>query len=410
MHPSPDTFDGHGISPDILAILTKVGYTTPTPIQHQAIPAATEGKDVIGIAQTGTGKTLSFAVPMIQNLLKDGGNGLIVLPTRELALQVEETYRKIGQPLGIRTAVLIGGASMNLQRDMIRRRPHVVVATPGRLIDHLERKTITLNSVKVLVLDEADRMLDMGFAPQINKILTVVPKERQTLLFSATMPEDIARIASNHMKLPVRIEVAPAGTTSERVQQELFIVHRDEKLKLLEALLREEPGSALVFSRTKYGAKNITKKVKDMGFTVAEIHSNRSLAQRIEALNGFKSGKYAVLVATDIASRGIDVTGIGLVVNYDLPNDPGDYVHRIGRTGRAGREGRAVSFALPDQHAELQRIERLIRTQIPRAGLPEGLTPANLAGPARRPSHSVSSGSVRARPQRKKWRVHRGRK
>ncbi len=411
MHPAPDSFDGHGISPEILSTLSKLGYTTPTPIQHQAIPAATEGKDVIGIAQTGTGKTLSFAIPMIQSIQKNGGNGLVVLPTRELAMQVDEACRKLGQSLGIRTAILIGGASMNLQRDMIRRKPHIVIATPGRLIDHLERKTITLSGVTVLVLDEADRMLDMGFAPQINKILSVVPEKRQTMLFSATMPEDIARIAANHMKLPLRIEVAPAGTTSERVQQELFIVHRDEKLKLLEALLREEPGSALVFSRTKYGAKNITSKVKAMGFTVAEIHSNRSLAQRIDALNGFKSGKYAVLVATDIASRGIDVTGIGLVVNYDLPNDPGDYVHRIGRTGRAGREGRAVSFAMPDQNAELQRIERLIRTPIPRAGLPEGLTPANLAGPARRPSHSVSSGSVRARPQRKKWRVHRtGRK
>ena len=407
MHPSPDSFDGHGIAPEILAILKNLGFTTPTPIQHQAIPAAVDGSDVIGIAQTGTGKTLSFGIPMIQSIKKNGGNGLVVLPTRELALQVDEVFQKIGKPLGIRTAVFIGGASMHLQRQMIKQQPHILIATPGRLLDHMEKRTITLAKVSVLVLDEADRMLDMGFAPQINRILAAVPTDRQTLLFSATMPNDIVTIATRHMKTPLRIEVAPAGTTAERVSQELYIVHRDEKLKLLEAIIREEPGSALVFSRTKYGAKNITTKLNAMGFKVAEIHSNRSLGQRKDALDGFKKGRYKVLVATDIASRGIDVTGIGVVVNYDLPNDPEDYVHRIGRTGRAGLEGRAVSFALPDQRDEIKRIERLIRNDIPRKGLPQGLSEAKLAEPARRPVHSVSSGSVRSRPQRKKWRVHR---
>jgi ATP-dependent RNA helicase RhlE len=408
MHPNPDSFDGHGIIPDILAILAKSGFTTPTPIQHQAIPVAVQGSDVIGIAQTGTGKTLSFAIPMIQKILAQGGNGLIVLPTRELALQVDETLQKIGKPLGIRTAVFIGGASMHLQRQMIKNRPHILVATPGRLIDHMEKRTITLAKVNVLVLDEADRMLDMGFSDQINRILAAVPTERQTLLFSATMPNDIVSIANRHMKTPLRIEVAPAGTTSANVTQEIYIVHRDEKIKMLESIIRDEPGSVLVFSRTKYGAKNMTVKVKAMGFTVSEIHSNRSLGQRKDALDGFKKGRYKVLIATDIASRGIDVTGIGTVVNYDLPTDPEDYVHRIGRTGRAGREGRAVSLALPDQRDEIKRIERLIRNEIPRKSVPEGMTPAHLAEPARRPVHSVSSGSVRSRPQKKKWRVHRG--
>lgn len=407
MHASPESFDGHGISSDILGVLTASGFTKPTPIQHSALPPAIEGKDLIGIAQTGTGKTLAFAIPMIQYLLANGGNGLVVLPTRELAMQVEETFKKIGGKLGIRTAIFIGGASMNLQRDMIRRKPNVVIATPGRLIDHLERRNITLAHVKVLVLDEADRMLDMGFAPQIKKILAAVPKERQTLLFSATMPDGIVSIATQHMKLPLRIEVAKAGTASTNVEQELFIVHRDEKVRLLESLLHEDPGTVLVFCRTKYGAKKITETLKQKKFTCAEIHSNRSLAQRIDALAGFKSGKYRVLVATDIASRGIDVTGIALVVNFDLPTDPEDYVHRIGRTGRAGREGRAISFAMPDQRDEIRRIERLIRNEIPRAKLPDSFLPATLQGPPTRPVHSVSSGSVRSRPQRKKWRVRK---
>ncbi len=368
MNPAPtggDSFRGLGIAPAILEVLDRNTFVTPTPIQHAAIPACIEGKDMIGIAQTGTGKTLAFGIPMIQAMLQGKGHGLVVLPTRELALQVDETLQKIGSPLGVRTAVLIGGASMNLQRGMIRNKPHVVVATPGRLLDHLEQKTITLKSVAVLVLDEADRMLDMGFAPQINKILAEVPKERQTMLFSATMPTEIVSIATKHMQLPLRVEVAPAGTTAERVEQEIIIARREAKTPLLQKLLADHAGSVLVFSRTKHGAKKITRLVKAMGHTSAEIHSNRSLAQRRDALDGFKTGKYRVLVATDIAARGIDVTGIELVVNYDLPQDPGDYVHRIGRTGRAGRTGKAVSFALPEQAGDIRSIERLTRVKIP---------------------------------------------
>lgn len=360
-----ESFQGLGIAPAILEILDRNKFTKPTPIQHAAIPPCIEGKDMIGIAQTGTGKTLAFGIPMIQSMLQGKGHGLIVLPTRELALQVDETIRQVGGPLGVRTAVLIGGASMHVQRNMIRNRPHVVIATPGRLLDHLEQRTITLKSVVVLVLDEADRMLDMGFAPQINKILAEVPKERQTMLFSATMPTAIVSIATKHMKLPLRVEVAPAGTTADRVEQEIIIARREMKTQLLQKLLTDHAGAVLVFSRTKHGATKLLRLVKAMGHSAAEIHSNRSLAQRRDALEGFKSGKYRVLIATDIAARGIDVTGIELVVNYDLPQDPGDYVHRIGRTGRAGAAGKAVSFALPDQAGEIRSIERLIRVKIP---------------------------------------------
>ncbi len=363
--PSGESFRGLGIAPAILEVLDRNNFVKPTPIQLAAIPSCVEGKDMIGIAQTGTGKTLAFGIPMIQAMLQGKGHGLIVLPTRELALQVDESLQKIGGPLGVRTAVLIGGASMNLQRGMIRNKPHIVIATPGRLLDHLEQKTITLKSVAVLVLDEADRMLDMGFAPQINQVLALVPKERQTMLFSATMPTAIVSIATKHMQLPLRVEVATQGTTAERVEQEVIIARREMKTQLLQMLLTNHAGAVLVFSRTKHGARKITRLVKAMGHTAAEIHSDRSLAQRREALDGFKSGKYRVLIATDIAARGIDVSGIELVVNYDLPQDPNDYVHRIGRTGRAGLAGKAVSFALPEQAGDIRSIERLTRVKIP---------------------------------------------
>jgi ATP-dependent RNA helicase RhlE len=367
----PLTFDHLGIAPGFLEIIKKIGFTVPTPIQHQAIPLIAEGKDIIGIAQTGTGKTLAFGLPMIQRLAQSGkGRGLVLLPTRELAYQVEETLRMFGPPFHIKTAVFVGGASMHLQRQMLKQNPRVLVATPGRLLDHLQQRTVTLREVSILVLDEADRMLDMGFAPQINRILEHIPKQRQTLLFSATMPQSILQLARSQMQLPLRIEVAPSGTTAENMEQELFIVSREERMRLLESLLKEYHGSVLVFSRTKHGAKKITRSIKQTGNRAAEIHSNRSLSQRREALEGFKTGKYRILVATDIAARGIDVTGIELVINFDLPNTAEDYVHRIGRTGRAGKPGHAISFAMPDQASEVRAIEKLIRSQIRRGKLP----------------------------------------
>src|SRR3990167_6972984 len=364
-------FGGLGIDSSIIVILKKLHFTMPTPIQHQSIPVAIEGKDIIGIAQTGTGKTLAFGIPMIQRLAHHKGKGLIILPTRELAIQVDEVLQKIGRELGLKTAVLIGGESMGRQLQALSRDPHIVVVTPGRLIDHMQHGTIKLDGVKILVLDEADRMLDMGFLPQINQILKAVPKQRQTMLFSATMPSDIIKIASQHMALPVRVEVAPPGTAAESVEHELFIMRKEEKMSVLQKLLQDYSGTILVFSRTKHGAKKICRNIIDMGHKAAEIHSNRSLSQRREALEGFKRGKYRVLVATDIAARGIDVTGIEVVINYDLPDDVENYVHRIGRTGRAGCPGHAISFATSDQKEGVTDIERLIRASLPISSHPE---------------------------------------
>lgn len=360
-----EDFYGLGIAPTLLERIEQLGFKHPTPIQHKAIPIACRGEDVVGIAQTGTGKTLAFSVPMLQQMSARGKKGLILLPTRELAIQVLETLTKLAAPLGLRTALLIGGMNQNPQVKQLRAKPHVIVATPGRLIDMMEQKHANLDQIGILVLDEADRMLDMGFAPQLKKILAKVSTDRQTMLFSATMPEEIASIARQYMKSPLRIEVAPAGTAAESVEQEMFIVGKNEKAELLNRLLAEYRGTILVFSRTKHGAKKIAKQIRDMGHSAAEIHSNRSQSQRQEALKGFSNGKYRVMVATDIAARGIDVKNIELVINYDLPDQSEDYVHRIGRTGRAGRSGKAISFAVPEQKADILAIERLIKATLP---------------------------------------------
>lgn len=360
-----------GIAPSLLSMLDQLKYTVPTPIQKQAIPIAIQGKDVVGIAQTGTGKTLAFGISIIQRLAQVKGCGLVVLPTRELAVQVDEVLRKIGRNFGLRTAVLIGGMSSRPQLYALQRNPHIVIGTPGRIIDHLEQGNLNLASARIVVLDEADRMLDMGFAPQIERIISSVAKDRQMMLFSATMPPKIMKMAATYMKLPVRIEIAPAGTMSELVTQEIFIIKRDDKNRLVEKLLEQYLGPTLVFTRTKFGAGRLTRAIRAMGHGAAELHSNCSLSQRREALEGFKSGKYRVLVATDIASRGIDVIGIGLVLNYDLPDDSDDYVHRIGRTARAGAGGHAISFVAPEQRGELRDIERLIKKNITISKLPE---------------------------------------
>lgn len=354
------SFDNLTIVPKLLGLLKELGYITPTPIQHKAIPHAIQGKDVLGIAQTGTGKTLAFAVPLIQRISETKGRGLIIVPTRELALQVNETFEKLGKKIGLKTAVLIGGMAMPLQLRMLSHKPHVIVATPGRLIDHLERKSVSLSTINTLILDEADLMLDMGFAPQINRILQEVPSERQTMLFSATMPREIEKIAASYMKSPIRIEMSPAGSPPDRIHQQMEYVRKEEKTDALHSLLQINEGSAIVFVRTKFGARKLFYELKKLNYSAAEIHSDRSLAQRRSALDGFKSGKNRVLVATDIAARGIDVSGIGLVVNYDLPENPEDYVHRIGRTGRAGKKGHAVSLAVDTQRSMVRRIERLV--------------------------------------------------
>lgn len=370
-NPGQVTFFGLSIAPKILETLQKMKFTTPTPIQHKTIPVGIEGKDIVGVAQTGTGKTLAFAIPMVQRLAQKEGRGLILVPTRELALQVDETIQKIARPMGMRTAVLIGGASMYNQLQDLKKKPRIIVATPGRMMDHLERRSVKVDDVCIVVLDEGDRMLDMGFAPQIKKILHTVPRDRQTMLFSATMPAEIVGIANTFMKLPIRVEIAPSGTAAEGVEQEMFIVRKEAKLKLLDKILKQYSGSVLLFSRTKIGAKKISRAMRDLGYSAAEIHADRSLSQRREALDGFKKGKYRILAATDIAARGIDVIGIELVINYDIPDDAQNYVHRIGRTGRAGRQGRAISFATPDQYSDVRSIEKLIRGTLPISEDPE---------------------------------------
>lgn len=374
-----DGFRGLGLAPAVLQAIEKLGFTTPTPIQSQSIPVACEGKDVMGIAQTGTGKTLAFGLPLIQRVLATNKRALIVLPTRELAVQVDESLTKIGGPLGIKTAVLIGGEYIGKQLRALSKRPQIIIGTPGRLNDHIQQKTLSFSDVCVVVLDEADRMLDMGFAPQIKRVMESVPKERQTMLFSATMPDAIVRMTAAYMKLPVRVEIARAGTTADNMTQELFFVSKEAKLRLLERLLTEYRGSVLVFARTKHGAKKISMAVRLAGHTAAELHSNRSLNQRRDALDGFKNGRYRILVATDIAARGIDVTGIELVVNFDLPQAAEDYVHRIGRTARAGKKGHAISFATPDQRGSVREIERLIRTVLPQSRVPDLPAPAPMA-------------------------------
>lgn len=394
-------FNNLGIAPEFLKILEYNKFSVPTPIQYQAITPAIEGKDIVGIAQTGTGKTLAFGLPLLQRLNSTrGGMGLIVVPTRELAIQVEEMLQKIGRPLGLVTAVLIGGERIGGQITALRRRPQVIIATPGRLLDHVESGNLKLDRVSIVVLDEADRMLDIGFAPQVKKILSLVPEKRQTMLFSATMPPEIVKLAAAYMASPVRVEVAPTGTASELVDQEIFLVQKESKLKLLGELLNENRGTVLIFSRTKYGARKLCRAVRDMGHRVAEIHSDKTLGQRKEAMSGFKSGKYRILVATDIAARGIDVIGISLVVNYDLPDNTQDYVHRIGRTGRAGEIGRAISFAMPDQRRDVLDIERLVRKQIP-------LKPHGEAAFTTRPLRSFGKNShLRRSPRR--WSLRRG--
>jgi ATP-dependent RNA helicase RhlE len=302
-------FTGLGIAPRLLDVIDSLNFTDPTPIQERSIPTGIEGKDLIAIAQTGTGKTLAFGIPMIQRLAQIRGHGLVLLPTRELAIQVDEALRPFCRAVGMRTAVLIGGESVSIQRHQLEKNPRIIIATPGRLLDLLQHRTVNLAETEILVLDEADRMLDMGFAPQINKILALVPRKRQTMLFSATMPKEIVAIAQKHMEIPIRVEIAPPGTTVDKVVQEVFFIGKDAKTRLLEVILHQYPGPALVFTRTKHGARRLARQVRLSGHNAAEIHSDRSLAQRRGALDGFKSGKFRVLVATDIAARGIDVTG-----------------------------------------------------------------------------------------------------
>ena len=352
-----ESFQGLGLSEAMLQDLIKAGYTAPTPIQMQAIPPALAGRDVIGCAQTGTGKTAAFAIPMIERLAalpKGQPQALILAPTRELALQILATIDKLGRGRRISATVIMGGADMQAQVRGLRQQPDILVATPGRLLDHMWNGTINLAPIKILVLDEADRMLDMGFAPQINQILDALPVERQTLLFSATLPADLTRLVQVSVHNAVRVMVSPSATTADGVTQALHHTTHDSKASLLVSLLGQEQETVLVFTRTKHRADKLGRVLGQEGHKVAVLHGDRSLSQRRAALDGFKRGTFRILVATDIAARGIDVANIGHVINFDLPNCPEDYVHRIGRTARMKTTGRATS-SYWDMPCRLQR-------------------------------------------------------
>ncbi len=364
-------FQDLGISSNLLKEINRLGFETPTPIQNKAIPVGIDGEDIIAIARTGSGKTLAFGIPMLQRLSNSKrGVGLVLVPTRELAQQVEQSIRSISRSTRLRSVVLVGGAPMPPQQSALRKHPQLIIATPGRLMDHLERGTAKLGNVEILVLDEADRMLDMGFMPDIKKVMKAIPSKRQMMLFSATMPKEIEAIARKMMPAPTRIEIDKSGITPSEVSQEMFLIPNHDKSRLLSVHLKDCTGPALVFTRTKRMATKLTTRVNNMGFSAAEIHSNRSLGQRRSALEGFKRGKFQVLVATDIAARGIDVSGIELVVNYDMPANPEDYVHRIGRTGRAGKTGHAISFANTEQKSAIRSLERFMKTRLPISKLP----------------------------------------
>lgn len=364
------SFHTLGLSEAILQDLAAAGFSSPTPIQEQAVPPALAGRDVIGCAQTGTGKTAAFVIPMVERLAalpKGQPQALILAPTRELALQTLTTIEKLGRSRRVSATVIVGGADMQAQVRGLRQRPEILIATPGRLLDHMWNGTISLTSIKMLVLDEADRMLDMGFAPQINQILDALPEERQTLLFSATLPTDLARLVQASVNNPVRVMVAPSATTAEGVTQAIHYISHAEKPDLLLSLLGADKDTALVFTRTKHRADRLGRMLGSAGHRVAVLHGDRSLSQRRAALEGFRRGSFRVLVATDIAARGIDVANIGHVINFDLPNCPEDYVHRIGRTARMKTTGRATSFVTGEDRQQLRDIEGLLGHAVPLA-------------------------------------------
>jgi ATP-dependent RNA helicase RhlE len=353
--------------------VSAAGFSSPTPIQSRAIPPALGGSDVIGCAATGTGKTAAYLLPVLERLSgKTGTRALVLAPTRELAVQIAQAVDVLGREARMRAAVVIGGVAQEGQRRALRERRPVLIATPGRLVDHLDSGTARLDDIEILVLDEADRMLDMGFAPQLRRVMARLPAKRQSLLFSATMAGEVAEFARKHLRSPVRVEVARSGTTASRATQHAYRVGQTEKSALLESLLRGSEDSTLVFVRTRRRADKVARVLERTGHAVDRLHSDRSQAQRQRALESFRRGQVRVLVATDIAARGIDVADIGHVVNYDLPHVPEDYVHRIGRTARAAASGRASSFVAPEDGPLLQAIERFTRARVPEGQVPRG--------------------------------------
>src|ERR1700712_5688622 len=399
------SFDSLGLSEPLLRAVLEQGYTTPTPIQTQAIPAVLNGGDLLAGAQTGTGKTAGFTLPILQRLseapapaagAKRPVRALILTPTRELAAQVEESVRTYGKYLKLKSTVMFGGVGINPQIDALRRGIDIVVATPGRLLDHMQQKTIDLSHIEILVLDEADRMLDMGFIHDIKKVLAILPPKRQNLLFSATFSDEIKTLADKLLNNPALIEVARRNSTVEVIAQTIHPVDRDKKHPMLSYLIKSNNWTqVLVFTRTKHGANKLVEQLGADGIGALAIHGNKGQSARTRALSEFKDGTLQVLVATDIAARGIDIDQLPHVVNYDLPNIPEDYVHRIGRTGRAGATGEAVSLVCVDEHEMLKDIEKLIKQTLPREVIP-GFEPDPTAR-AHGPGPSRSSCAVARR-------------
>jgi len=395
-------FSDFGLAAPVLKALGEAGYTSPTPIQSQALRPAMEGRDICGIAQTGTGKTAAFALPILHRLSLDdrraprrGCRVLVLSPTRELANQIAESFSDYGRHLPFTNTVVFGGVTIGRQERALAPGVDVLVATPGRLIDLVDRRSLTLEGVEILVLDEADQMLDLGFIHALKRIVKMLPAQRQSLFFSATMPKNIAGLADQYLRDPVQIAVTPVATTAERVEQEVIFVHTGAKQALLGHVLRD-PGieRVLVFTRTKHGADRVVRGLDKVGIAASAIHGNKSQPQRERALAAFKDGSCRVLVATDIAARGIDVEAVSHVINYDLPNIPESYVHRIGRTARAGANGLAISFCNDEERAYLRDIERTTRQKVPVAGFPEGFTP-----PSRQEAAETAAEEARRPPR-----------
>ncbi len=368
------TFEDLNIIEPVLKALRKEEYSTPTPVQEKAIPLILKRMDVLGSAQTGTGKTAAFAIPIIQHLYHDKTRNsgkpltkaLVITPTRELAIQIGESFSTYGRYTNIRNTVIFGGVKQGPQEVVVRKGVDVLVATPGRLLDLINQGIITLKHIEYFVLDEADRMLDMGFIHDIKKIIALLPRKRQSLFFSATMPTTIVKLSQSILHQPVKVEVAPQSATADTIQQKVYYTNKADKKDLLVHILKDESiDQVLLFSRTKHGADKIARNLKKKNINAAAIHGDKAQNQRQKALEGFKAGKTRVLVATDIAARGIDIEKLSYVINYDIPNESETYVHRIGRSGRAGLSGNAISLCEPEENAFIKSIEKLIRKQIP---------------------------------------------
>jgi ATP-dependent RNA helicase RhlE len=401
------TFNALGLSDTLLQAVQQTGYTSPTPIQERAIPEILAGRDVMAAAQTGTGKTAGFTLPLLQlisgrpNRTRNSFRALILTPTRELAAQIEDSIQTYGAQENLRYGVVFGGVNINPQKKTLNRGLDILVATPGRLLDLYQQKCIDFRDVEVLILDEADRMLDMGFIRDIKKIMALLPKKRQNLMFSATFSDDIRVLAKTICDKPVEIDVAPRNSTVEAISQKMYYVDKASKPNLLIEMMQTSNDQTLVFSRTKHGANNLAKKLIKENIKAAAIHGNKSQAQRTKALHDFKQGGVQVLVATDIAARGIDIEQLARVINFDLPHVPEDYVHRIGRTGRAGATGLAISLVSGEEGKQLRDIERLIKFAVPRGDSEEYAFALANPAPASKSSEPSRRPTNNQRPRRR---------